>query len=95
MSTVSMSEVDFRSYVQPIRVTAQHAQLLVRALEAAAPADADPHERAAIAQAVVAAAEVQEVLSDRDRWSPARVRPSLCSSLPAECCECYFFFFIH
>ena len=71
------TQVDFRNYVQPTRMSAHHASYVAGAMEAAMPADADPHERAAMASAVAAAAGVREVLSERDRFSAARVRPAL------------------
>lgn len=67
--------LDFRNYVQSVGIATPHILPLARKLANAAPPDADPSERAALERVAVAAAGVGAVLSERDRFAPARVRP--------------------
>ena len=79
MSNNAISSLDVRDYVGPFRVSSAHAQHMARAMEAAMPPDASDDERSGMVEVVAAAAVVEDVLSDRDRFSQARVRPAFVS----------------
>jgi hypothetical protein len=70
-------DVSFADYVRGVRTSAQGAVVLSARLEWAAPADITPDEKKALRAVKARAAEVQEVLGDRDRLAPGKMRPLL------------------
>jgi hypothetical protein len=69
--------ISFRSYADPLRISAQYATPVARLLVHSAPADITPEERVRLAAANALADEIGDVLYDRDRVSNARVRQPL------------------
>jgi hypothetical protein len=70
-------DVSFADYVRGVRTSAQGAVVLAARLEWAAPADITPDEKKALRLVKTIAEEVKEVLGDRDRLAPAKMRPLL------------------
>jgi hypothetical protein len=67
-------EIDFTTYVRPLRVHARAAPVLASRLAHAAPADLGGRARAALDAVHAAANDVQAVQSERDRAGPRRTR---------------------
>ncbi len=70
-------DVSFADYVRGVRTSAQGAVVLAARLEWAAPTDITPDEKKALRVVKARAADVQEVLGDRDRLAPGKMRPLL------------------
>lgn len=67
--------IDYRPYILSLRITGPLAKPLSQKLVNAAPEDLDESERAALARVVRSAALADEVRSERERLSPAKIRP--------------------
>jgi len=65
----------FEIYVAGVRANAQAAPVLATRLENAAPGDLTPDERRMLKLVIRSASEVSSVVSERERLSPARLRP--------------------
>lgn len=69
--------IDLRNYIQGISIPGRRAKLAAQKLTQSAPPDMDEAERSALGVVQQVGSEVSEVLSERDRISPARLKPLL------------------
>lgn len=70
-------DVMFRDYVGSLRSNAAGVAVVSTRLQKAAPSDMTTEEKKALKLVMQRASEVADVLADRDRLAPARVRPLL------------------
>jgi hypothetical protein len=70
-----ITSIDFRQYVQGMRVNALDANTLAQQLEQKAPRDLDEHERRALERVLARGLLINGTLSARDWVAPGVVRP--------------------
>ena len=74
---ITFQSIDFRPYTNSMRVPATHARPLARELRKAAPRDLSTAAQRALNEVQSLAEQIQVVLDERDRSSPAGVRPQI------------------